>query len=114
MCIRYTSPPSTLGEPGRLELKPRPPEPHCHSGGWKKRHYVGFPGDSGRRCRTFTTFMSYFAVLYRPQNRPRLPYQVNLPRLALVRRLTPGNHRSGVIGFRGYLNPLRILRQLRY
>ena len=60
----------------------RPPEPHSGRGDTESRQIAGFAGDSRRRCRTFTTFMPYFAVLYAPRNAPRLS-------LSIIRALAP-------------------------
>ncbi len=59
-----------LTESGRPDSNRRPPEPHSDQGEGEQRQNVGFSRESGRRCRTFTTCMSHFAVRNAPPNAP--------------------------------------------
>jgi hypothetical protein len=56
---------------GRLDLNRRPPAPEAGQYTNQLQHSAGLSRETGRRCRSFPTFMSYSAGRNSPRNSPQ-------------------------------------------
>ena len=71
---------SGLGESGRRDSNPRPPEPHGPLGRIEERQYAGLTGSSGRRCRTPRPSMPDFAGCFSTRHSTPAPVAASNPR----------------------------------